>query len=164
MSNSGGPLVDEMRPKLFKRIREKSGLILRWILGLIFVWAGTVKILNPEDFLVSLYGFEVALPEFVLRLTTVVLPWVELLCGLAVLFGIWIESVLLLLSSLLVVFILATGQAWARGLEISCGCFGTSLEETTFLGSVSFAFFRAIVLLIVALYLWFGSRQDPAVS
>ena len=153
-----------MRLKRFDGIREKSGLILRWILGLIFIWTGTVKILNPEDFLVSLYGYEVALPEIVLRLTTVVLPWVELLCGLAILFGIWIESVLLLLSSLLVVFILATGQAWARGLEISCGCFGTSLEETTFLGSVSFAFFRAIVLLIVALYLWFGCRQSPTAS
>ena len=58
-----------------------------------------------------------------MRIVAVVLPWLELLCGLALFANVWPESVLTLAAALFVVYILATGQAWARGLDISCGCF-----------------------------------------
>lgn len=128
-------------------------LVLRLLLGAVFVWAGTIKILDSQDFLVSLYSYEIALPETLLRLVAVVLPWVEVICGLAIILGIWKDAGLDLVSLLLVVFIIATGQAWVRGLETSCGCFGSKVEEATFLGSVGFAFFRNLLLLFVAAYL-----------
>lgn len=128
-------------------------LVLRLLLGAVFVWAGTVKILDSQDFLVSLYSYQIELPETLLRLVAVVLPWIEVICGLTVILGIWQDAGLDLIGLLLVIFILATGQAWVRGLEISCGCFGSMVEETSFLGSVGFAFFRNLVLLFVAVYL-----------
>ena len=127
--------------------------MFRLLLGTVFVWAGTVKILDSQDFLVSLYSYEIVLPETLLRLVAVVLPWVEVTCGLAIILGIWQDAGLDLVGLLLVAFIIATGQAWVRGLETSCGCFGSRVEETTFLGSVGFAFFRNLFLLFVAVYL-----------
>ena len=83
-----------------------------------------------------------------------VLPWVELLCGLALFANVWPESVLTLAAALFVVYILATGQACARGLDISCGCFSLKTiglgaepgDGIPFYESAPFAFFRAIVL------------------
>ena len=53
-------------------------------------------------------------------------------------------------TSSIIVFVIATGQAWARGLEISCGClklgFLSEGAAKTF-ESVGFAFFRALLLL-----------------
>ena len=135
------------------RYRAAIALVLRLLLGAVFVWAGTVKILDSHDFLVSLYSYEIELPETFLRLVAVILPWIEVICGLVVILGIWQDAGLDLISLLLVIFILATGQAWVRGLEISCGCFGSRVEETTFLGSVGFAFLRNLALLFFAVYL-----------
>jgi len=60
------------------------------------------------------------------------LPWLELVCGLSLLTGFWPESTLGVILLLMAVFLAATGQAWVRGLEIDCGCFGTAIEKNTF--------------------------------
>jgi uncharacterized membrane protein YphA (DoxX/SURF4 family) len=52
-----------------------------------------------------------------------ILPWVELLCGFAVLFGVLLRGSSLLLSTMLALFTLAVISALLRGLDISCGCF-----------------------------------------
>jgi uncharacterized membrane protein YphA (DoxX/SURF4 family) len=126
---------------------NKVALVLRFLLGGIFVWAGVVKVMGPVDLLVSIYGYELHLPETLVRITVVVLPWIEILCGIAILSGIWLEAGLMLTAMMLFVFIVLTGQAWLRGLDISCGCFGSMLEEESFLGSVQFAFFRNLGLI-----------------
>jgi putative oxidoreductase len=134
-------------------------LIFRLVLGSVFIWAGTIKVLGPIDFLVSTYGYQTHLPETLLRLAVVTLPWVEILCGLAILTGVWLEAGLILSAGMLAVFIPLTGQAWLRGLDISCGCFGSMLEEESFLGSVQFAFFRNLVLMAIAGALLLQARK-----
>ena len=79
---------------------------------------------------------------------------------LAILTGIWLEAGLILSAGMLAVFIVLTGQAWFRGLDISCGCFGSMLEEESFLGSVQFAFFRNLVLMAITGALWFRERKN----
>ena len=128
-------------------MNKKVALVLRCLLGAIFVWAGAVKVLGPVDFLVSIYGYDMALPETLVRFTVVVLPWIEILAGIAIISGIWLEAGLILSTLMLAAFLVFTGQAWLRGLDISCGCFGSMLEEESFLGSVQFAFLRNLVLI-----------------
>lgn len=134
-------------------------LVFRIILGLVFIWAGTVKVFGPIDFLVSTYGYQTHLPETLLRIAVVTLPWIEILCGIAILTGVWLEAGLILSAGMLAVFIVLTGQAWFRGLDISCGCFGSMLEEESFLGSVQFAFFRNLVLMAITGALWFRESK-----
>jgi len=134
---------------------------LRGLLGVLLLWAAVSKLANLTDFLASLYAYKLPLPRTFLQLVAVMLPWVELLCGLALLGNVWTESVLVLAAGLFAVFVLATGQAWARGLDISCGCFSLKtigLETPTdggvpFYESAPFAFFRALMLTMLAGFL-----------
>ena len=131
--------------------------LLRGLLGVLMVWAAISKLANPTEFLGSIYAYKLPLPQLFMQATAVVLPWLELLCGLLLVAGLWVETALLAVTALLTLFVFATGQAWLRGLEIGCGCFSLKVfgldsnpELERFLESVAFAFFRNLVLLAVA--------------
>jgi len=142
---------------------------IRWLLGLLFIWAALSKLANPTDFLGSILAYEMPLPEVLVRLTAVALPWIELLCGLALLANFWTESALALMFLLFSVFIVATGSAWARGLDISCGCFDLSIigisarsDTMKFLESARFAFFRNLLLTSLVGYLLLPTLKSRA--
>jgi uncharacterized membrane protein YphA (DoxX/SURF4 family) len=86
------------------------------------VVAGADKICDPAAFGVSIGNYRI-LPEFLIPIAATVLPWLELLCGLAILFGILVRGGSLLASILLLIFTAAAAAAILRGLDISCGCF-----------------------------------------
>lgn len=142
-------------------------LVLRWLIGVLFLWAAISKIGNPREFLGSVYAYELPFPRLILQGVAVVLPWLELLCGLLLVAGFWPETALFVATVLLGVFVLATGQAWARGLKIDCGCFnldflGPGLSSSLkFVETAAFAFFRNLGLL--GLIAWgFGEGEtDP---
>ena len=140
--------------------KSAIALGLRWLLGIVFIWAALGKMVGPQDFLVNLFDYRLPLPDFYLRFAAVTLPWLELVCGLSLLTGFWPESTLGVILLLLAVFLAATGQAWVRGLEIDCGCFGTAIEKNTFFGTVQFAFFRNLVLVAISVYLFFESITE----
>jgi uncharacterized membrane protein YphA (DoxX/SURF4 family) len=141
---------------------------LRWLLGALMLWAAVSKLAQPTEFLGSIYAYQLPLPRSLLQLVAVVLPWLELLCGLLLIANVWSETALAILIGLLGVFVLATGQAWARGLDISCGCFNLKIfgadgseKLLKFLESASFAFFRNLVLGSLA---WLLLRRQLAES
>lgn len=141
-----------------------AGLI-RWILGLLLVWAAISKLANLQEFHGDLIGYRLPLPGPFLRGVAVVLPWVELLCGLMLLAKFQADAATLIAGVLFLVFVISTGQAWARGLNISCGCFDLSLigldpagGTAKVLKSAGFAFVRACALLAGAAYLWRSHR------
>ena len=139
-------------------------MVLRWVLALLLIWAAISKLANLQDFYGSLVAYRLPLPDFFLRGTAMFLPWLELLCGLMLLARIQLGAALAWAIVLFAIFALATGQAWARGLNISCGCFNPSLlglrpdgDLVKFLEAVWFAFFRALLLTAGAIYLF---RQE----
>ena len=134
--------------------------MFRCFLGALMLWAAVSKLADPTDFLSSIYAYKTPLPQLLLKLAAVVLPWLELLCGLLLIANVWSETALTLAVALLAVFVLATGQAWARGLDISCGCFNLEIfgaDRSTklfkFIESAGFAFFRNLVLVFLAVAL-----------
>jgi putative oxidoreductase len=142
--------------------KEKIRTGIRWFLGVLLLWAAVSKLANPTEFLASIYAYELPLPRGLMQFTAVVLPWIELLCGLLLLANFWTESAVAA-AGLMGVFVMATGQAWARGLEISCGCFdltifglqGSYPGLVQFLESPGFAFVRNLVLLgLIGFLLW----------
>ena len=135
--------------------------VVRWALGLLFVWAALSKLANPTEFLGSIYAYELPLPDVLLRLAAMAVPWLELLCGLALLANLWTESALATVLGLFAMFIIFTGQAWARGLDISCGCFNLAIlgieggsDTVKFIESARVAFFRNIIITGFAAYLF----------
>ena len=97
---------------------------LRVILGLIFIYSGIIKIIDTSGFSNSIYNYKL-LPDFLINLLAIILPWIELITGLLLLLGITIKENALIINTLLIIFILAIIINLFRGLDINCGCFGT---------------------------------------
>ena len=99
-------------------------LAIRLFLGFIFIFAAVTKFSDPEGFSQSIYNYKL-MPDFLINFLAIAFPWIELIAGILLVFGISIKENSAILSGLLVVFIIAIGISMARGLNIDCGCFGT---------------------------------------
>ncbi len=101
--------------------------IIRFGLAALFIYSGTVKLINPAAFAINIDNYAI-LPYIVVTLMAAVLPWLEVICGLALLSGKWIQGAALWIAAMNIVFIIAIASAMLRGLDISCGCHSTSTE------------------------------------
>ncbi|OGU64645.1 MAG: hypothetical protein A2W30_02270 [Ignavibacteria bacterium RBG_16_36_9] len=99
-------------------------LAIRLFLGFIFIFAAITKVSDPDGFSQSIYNYKL-MPDFIVNLLAIAFPWIELIAGILLVFGISVKENSAILSGLLVVFIIAIGISMARGLNIDCGCFGT---------------------------------------
>jgi uncharacterized membrane protein YphA (DoxX/SURF4 family) len=91
-------------------------------LGAIFVVAAIPKIADPPSFTHMIYNYRLV-PGFAVNALALVMPWVELLTGLALILGVWPREAAALAGLLLLVFIAAIGLNLARGHAVDCGCF-----------------------------------------
>lgn len=91
----------------------------------LFAWAAIPKMLDPAAFALAVDRYEL-LPTALVAPVAITLPWIELVAVVALFTSTrWRIAGGLVLAALLVVFAGAIGSAWARGLDVSCGCFGT---------------------------------------
>ena len=100
--------------------------VLRLLLGAPFVAASVLKMRTPQDFALSVKAFKL-FPEagdHLIVLTTFWVPWLELIAGVLVVFGLWTRAASVVLGLLLVVFLAGIASVLARDLDVSCGCFG----------------------------------------
>lgn len=100
---------------------------IRLILGVIFTTASADKIYHPEAFAKAVYNYQI-LPDGLINLVAIILPWLEAFLGVFLLVGLWLPATVTLTSALLLVFYGALLFNVARGLDIHCGCFSTSTD------------------------------------
>ena len=112
------PLLEKLRHPWIVRTAQV-------LIGLVFIAAALPKIGDPQSFAAAVHNFRL-LPLALENLVALSLPWVELVAGLALVFGLRARAGGLLVSLMMVVFTLAVGIALARGLDVECGCFGTA--------------------------------------
>ncbi|MBD3383453.1 DoxX family membrane protein [candidate division KSB1 bacterium] len=124
--------------------------LIRVVLAVVFIYSGIVKLINPAAFAVNIDNYAI-LPWFLVSLMSAVLPWLEVICGLAILSGKWLRGAALWIAAMNVVFIIAIASAMIRGLDISCGCHTTSTEGAR-VGLQKLA--EDIVWLVSSLYLY----------
>jgi uncharacterized membrane protein YphA (DoxX/SURF4 family) len=115
------------------KIAHWTTLVLRIALGGIFVYAAWVKLFQFSDgrlhlipwqlFAMAIDSYQL-LPQNGVELVARTLPWAELAIGLLLVIGRWVRWASLITSALLVVFFSLMVRAYAKGQEISCGCFG----------------------------------------
>jgi uncharacterized membrane protein YphA (DoxX/SURF4 family) len=101
---------------------KRVGLFIRLGLGVLFVAASADKLLHPGDFVQVILNYHLTGPAVAVW-TAALLPWLELLCGLALILNRAASGAALLVALMLAGFLAAEGSALARGLDISCGCF-----------------------------------------
>ena len=113
-------------------IKNKTLLILlRLVLGGLFVYAGVVKALDPLGFAQDIRNYRLV-GQSLSFIAAIVLPWLEILAGVALAAGIWKRASALIISGLLVFYILLTLVTIARGLDVECGCFGALSRKSGF--------------------------------
>ena len=120
---------------------------LRVAFGLIFIFASLGKIADPGAFAVVIARYQLLPPELV-NLTAITLPWVEALCGLALVFGVFARGAALVLTGLMLVFINALVANMVRGVNIACGCFDLDPDAKA---NMTLAALRDAGLLLMAL-------------
>jgi uncharacterized membrane protein YphA (DoxX/SURF4 family) len=134
---------------------QAAAVTARLILAGVFIYAAYDKILRPAAFAEAVYNYQI-LPDSVVNITALVLPWLELVLGFLLLAGIWIPGAVIWVNLLMVTFLSAMAFNLARGLDIHCGCFST--ESTG--GKISgWEILRDSSFLILTVYLlWYYFR------
>ena len=92
-------------------------LIFRVILGIIFIYASYDKILDPVGFSKNIHNFHVT-PIAVENLAALIIPWLELIIGVFLIFGLFLEGATSITIALLVFFIVILSQAVFRGIDV----------------------------------------------
>ncbi len=97
---------------------------LRLGLGALFVLTGALKIGDPVAFAVEIHNYQL-FPDLS-PLLAATLPAIEIVVGAALIAAPrpWLRAGALASAALLAVFTIAVLSAVARGINISCGCFG----------------------------------------
>ena len=128
--------------------------IIDLVVGGIFIYAGAIKALDPIRFGLDIDNYKI-LPWAISVRLAFYLPWLEILCGLALVFRFLYRGGLSILSALVLVFLGATIGAKVRGLDITCGCFGHASQHWSFPQHLAVD----LALLAAIAFLWFSERS-----
>ena len=102
-------------------------IIPRIILGVVFIIASYHKILDPASFSNNIHNFHIT-PAAVENLAALFIPWLELILGVVLIFGVFLEGSISLTIGLYIFFIFILSQAVFRGIDVHCGCFKTEAD------------------------------------
>jgi uncharacterized membrane protein YphA (DoxX/SURF4 family) len=143
-----------------------SGQVLNWRLvvgrslavlaGAVFVYAGVLKVRDPLQFANDLNNYRIIPWPVGVRLAFY-LPWLEILCGLALIFHRIFAGALTITAALMITFIGATIWAKIQGIDVACGCFGTASSNLT----LTWHLVLNSSILAVLIFLWFTRPLDP---
>lgn len=118
-------------------------------IGLLFVYAGALKAWDPVELANDIDHYHIV-PWTIGVRAAFYLPWLEILSGLALIVRRLTNGARLLLTLMMLVFIAATLVAKARGIDLSCGCFGHAARNLSFATHLLIDF--AILAGLVALF------------
>lgn len=123
-------------------------------IGAVFVAAALGKIGDPAFFAQQVHNYRIA-PLWSEHLIAIVLPWVELLAGLALILAHRARAGAVIVFVLMLAFTGFVAAAWARGLDFHCGCFGKAGASS--IGAAKFA--ENVGLTLLAWLALFGRRD-----
>ena len=111
-------------------------LAARWLLGATFIYASYSKIPAPAVFAKIIFGYDL-FPGILINLFAIILPFVELIAGLALIMGFYPRSAALIINAMLLAFIISLSINIIRGHEFDCGCLAINASSpSTFSGQL----------------------------
>ena len=135
---------------LLEHTRNNSWIELaaRWILGLTFIYASIHKIAAPAEFAKIIYGYDL-FPAVFINLIAIIIPFLEMVTGLALVIGIYPRSAAINLI---------------RGHEFDCGCF--AVGQSGYSSSSEATLIRDIIYFVLGLQIIFysGVRRICSIS
>ncbi|MBR4841947.1 MAG: DoxX family protein [Bacteroidaceae bacterium] len=147
---------EEIKRSLAARI---SVNFCRVIVGLVFMFSGIVKAVDPVGTQIKLYdyinafGLNISLPDSSLLIIACILAGMELLLGIYMTMGAFIRGTSLLLSLFLIIVTPFTLYLALTNPVEDCGCFGDAVKLTNWQ-----TFWKNVFLLALTLYVFIRKR------
>jgi uncharacterized membrane protein YphA (DoxX/SURF4 family) len=143
-----------------KTLIAVTGILVRMVLGAVFIYASWDKIAHPAEFARAVANYQI-LPLQLVSPAALFLPWLEMICGICLLIG-WItRGSALIIATLLAVFIAALAYSIFRGLDIQCGCFSLSTDTAV---PLYLDIVRDVVLLTMASWTLWRPRGNSSIA
>jgi len=138
---------------MYAKKSDLSYKLCRWGLGAVFIYAGSIKLMEPQVFAVLIDAYGV-LPVGLLMPVAIALPALEVIAGIGLIFD--IEGSLSIIAGLLVTFIGILAYGVDIGLDIDCGCFGPEDPEAEAFHGLRGALYRDLVMLtgVIFMFSW----------
>lgn len=84
---------------------------------------GIPPVTGPQTFALSVKSYQI-LPEALVSPAAFTIAWVEAICALLILTGLWTRAAATTLGLAVIAFTLGVISVILRGIDITCGCFG----------------------------------------
>lgn len=130
-------------------------MLVRLAVGVTFLFASAYKIIDPGAFAKSIWYYHLV-PGSLINFIALVLPWLELVCGLALIFGVYYRGAVVWINLMTILFIVALTTAIVRGISIDCGCFKAAASSSE---SAWRAIWFDLVLIVFTLQLFFSRSR-----
>lgn len=133
--------------------------LVRLIVAAVFVGAAFTKITDPATFRDSILTYHL-LPLRLADFVALLLPWLELCAALALFIPKHRPAAVTWLGVMTLSFTIALTQAAIRGLDLRCGCFGS----TEVVRGKEYLWYFArdgLLLLAIAFLVWRERAQQP---
>lgn len=135
------------------------GLLARFTVGGVWIWAGAIKLPHPESSITAVRAYQL-LPPTVADALGRVLPMLEVVVGVCLVIGLLRRASAGASVVMLVAFIVGIVSVWVRGIAIDCGCFGDGGPDPDAFSKYPWEIARDVgLLLLSALVLWL--RRTP---
>lgn len=134
-------------------VLDVISFIARFFMAYIWISAGVPKLGGISGVAQSIEAYGIFTQEWAGYLAMIIGP-VELVGGILLLIGLVLKPASKLATVVLVLFIIGIIQAWARGLQLDCGCFGQVDPATV--SNFGLEYTKVIIrdLIFIALSLW----------
>jgi uncharacterized membrane protein YphA (DoxX/SURF4 family) len=152
--------------KKYSSLQPWLTLLGRILLGGVLLLAGYLKAKSPAEAQMAVRAYKL-LPISVANIFGLALPWLEIGGGILLIAGLAVRYSAIFGGLLMLLFVGAISQAWARGLSIDCGCFGgggqVAAGHTKYLQEI----LRDLGLTLTAIFLYlnphgkFGLDKKP---
>lgn len=110
-------------------VLEAVSAFARFYMAYIWISAGSAKLNQHLSVTQTIEGYEIFTPEWSSALAHLIGP-LEIAGGVFLLLGLFLKPASWVSTTVLVLFIIGVGSAWARGLMIDCGCFTIDISES----------------------------------
>ena len=139
------------------------GLAARLVVGGVWIVAGLLKLPDLQSSVRAVRAYQL-LPEAVVPAVGYALPIVEVAVGILLVVGLLVRASAVVSAVLFLAFVIGISSAWARGLQIDCGCFGGGGYDANATDKYPWEIARDLGLLFASLWLVWRPRSRWALD
>ncbi len=141
---------------------QMVALVLRVLMGAWFVYAGGMKVFGTglDRFVIDIENYKIVSGEVAIAVAYLI-PWLEIVAGICFMLGTLKAGAWWTMFGLVLAFSVSVGSAWARGLDISCGCLGSDEKISYWRKAVEFALYFVALGFIAWVWWRRGGSAEP---